>query len=53
MKKYIIAAGVGLLTTAAVTATVLGTTTGKETKKAKKECVKKAKCERMFRTACY
>ena len=54
MKKYLMIAGVALLTTAGVTATVLGTSKKKTTKDAgKKECPYKKHCTRSSSTACY
>jgi len=54
MKKYLLIAAVGLLTTAGVTATVLGTSKKKTNKDAsKKECPYKKHCCRASATASY
>jgi hypothetical protein len=55
MKKYLLIAAVGLLTTAGVTATVIGTSNKKVRKDAsKKECpYKKHCCQASSSTACY
>lgn len=55
MKKYLLIAGIGLLTTAGVTATVLGTSKKKTDKDAgKKECpYKKHCCRASAATASY
>ena len=54
MKKYVLIAGLGLLTTAGVTATVLNNGKKKDTtkKESKEETSKKKMCSR-YKTACY
>jgi hypothetical protein len=53
MKKYLLIAGVAILTTAGVTATVLGTSKKKTIKDTdKKECPYKKMCSKSH-TACY
>jgi hypothetical protein len=53
MKKMILIAGLGLITTAGVTAAVLNNGKKKVTKDtAKKECVYKKQCSRL-KTTCY
>lgn len=53
MKKYVIIAAAGLLTTAGVTATVLGTHKKKTETKTHKTCPYAKKCARSASTACY
>ena len=54
MKKYVLIAGLGLLTTAGVTAAVLNNGKKKETTKnaSKEDTPKKKMCSR-YKTACY
>ena len=61
MKKYLLIAAIGLLTTAGVTATVLSSSKKKETKEMKKEvkketkkdCNYKKKCSRFLTIVCF
>jgi hypothetical protein len=54
MKKILLIAGLGLATTAGVTAAVLSNGKKKATKDtAKKECTYKKHCTRSAKTACY
>jgi hypothetical protein len=54
MKKYMLAAGLGLLTTAAVTATVLNNHNKKTTKNTTKSCTQKPHhCSKGATVACY
>ncbi|HEU4473043.1 MAG TPA: hypothetical protein VFR58_18255 [Flavisolibacter sp.] len=54
MKKYILIAGLGLLTTAGVTATVLNSSKKRTAKNtSKKECTYKKECRKVATTACY
>ncbi|HWJ91860.1 MAG TPA: hypothetical protein VNR87_12150 [Flavisolibacter sp.] len=51
MKKYLLIAAVGLLTTAGVTATVIGSSKKKTTKHTVKTCPHR--CVKSASTACY
>jgi hypothetical protein len=54
MKKYVLIAGLALITTAGVTATVLSSSKKKVKKQVvKKECVYKKSCSGSSRTASY
>jgi hypothetical protein len=54
MKKILLIAGLGLATTAGVTAAVMSNNKKKTTKDTrKKECVYKKECSRATKTACY
>lgn len=53
MKKYILIAAAGLLTTAGVTATVLNSKSKKTTKTSKHCEYKKSQCSRAAKTVCY
>ncbi|MFL5742852.1 MAG: hypothetical protein ACJ75B_21715 [Flavisolibacter sp.] len=51
MKKYLLIAGIGLLTAAGVTATVVGSSKKKTTQHTSKSCTHH--CSKASRTACY
>jgi hypothetical protein len=54
MKKYLLIAAVGILTTAGVTATVLGSNKKKTTKQhTSKSCTHSSQCSKAVKTACY
>jgi hypothetical protein len=53
MKKYLLIAGLALVTTAGVTATVLNSSNKKKSKKVKKECVYKKSCSKSSKVASY
>ena len=54
MKRYILVAAIGLLTTAGVTATVLSGKNKKTTKETSKDCsTYKSKCSKASKTTCY
>jgi hypothetical protein len=53
MKKYLLIAAVGLLTTAGVTATVLSGKNKKTNKEVSKKSDMKKQCSRYEKSACY